>query len=68
VFQRRFAPIWGCPLCFGIGVRNGLEWVSENSWNQCPDSSEYTVTEFGFYPYRYIARESVESLLNTKKN
>ena len=19
-----------------------MEWVSENSWNQCPDSSEYT--------------------------
>ena len=43
VFQRRFAPIGGCPLCFGIGVRNGLEWVSENSWNQCPDSSEYAL-------------------------
>jgi len=30
-----------CPLSIGIGVRNGLEWVSENYWNRCPDSSEY---------------------------
>jgi len=36
----------GCPKIIGIGVRNGLEWVSENYWNRCPDSSEYAVDSF----------------------
>ena len=63
VFQRRFAPIWGCPLCFGIGVRFGLEWVSVNYWNQCPDSSEYTPSPVGELYVKFTADADTEFLL-----